>query len=78
MTCDPAKVLSKLKEFNNQMDDSLKVTDTELEHAIKLASGDYSSVESIDAMKKLLLWPKGKLNHFLGFISKNMDLTGLY
>lgn len=43
------------------MDDSLKVTETELEHVIKLASGDYSSIESIDAMKKLLLWPKENL-----------------
>ncbi|XP_031618789.1 phospholipase A-2-activating protein [Contarinia nasturtii] len=60
-TCDPTKVLAKLKEFNNMVDETLKVSDKELEEVIKLAQNDFSSSESIVVMKKLLLWPNERL-----------------
>lgn len=60
-TCDPIKVLDKLKSFNGSINESLRVADDELTQAIKLAVGDHSSSNaSITALKRLLCWPKGE------------------
>lgn len=60
--CDASKILVKLKEFNNQLPgDSPKVSDEELEMAIKLISQTKPSDEAIEGFKKIMNWPNEKL-----------------
>lgn len=72
-TCDPSKVLDKLKSFNGSLADSLKVTESELNEAIKLAMGDHSSAaSSIQSLKKLLRWPKGRRSASVSFFDRDV------
>lgn len=61
-SCDASKILVKLKEFNGQLpDESAKVSDGELEMAIKLISQKDPNDEAIEGFKKIMNWPNEKL-----------------
>lgn len=48
------------RSFNATIaDNSFKVSEEDLNEAIKLAMTDYSSSKSIESLKLLLRWPKG-------------------
>ncbi|KAG5672211.1 hypothetical protein PVAND_002355 [Polypedilum vanderplanki] len=59
---DGSKILAKLKEFNNQLEDeNLKVTDTQIDSINQLFSNNVPDDETIKIFKKLLQWPNDKL-----------------
>lgn len=50
------------RSFNTAIaDDSLKISDDDLNDVIKLATADYSSAKSIESLRQLIRWPKGTL-----------------
>lgn len=59
---DGAKILMKLKEFNEQINEQyLKMTEEMLEKVVKLADSDSADTSAVDSLKTMLKWPKEKL-----------------
>lgn len=57
---DATKILAKLKEFNNQInDESVKVTDDDLKNVVELMSS--KDIKDVSALKVLMKWPTEKL-----------------
>lgn len=55
--------LDKLKEFNNKIDEELRLSESQLLSFIKSADLN-SNLEGIHHLDKLLLWSSGELNFF--------------
>lgn len=58
---DASKILAKLKEFNGQVDESLKTTDEALASIVALIDAKGSNMAVVDELEKLLAWPQAKL-----------------
>lgn len=58
---DAAKILAKLKEFNNQLDQTHKILDESVEAAVGLIDGRAVSINGIESLESMLKWPEEKL-----------------
>lgn len=58
---DASKILAKLKEFNSQLEDGLKVSDGDLEAVVALIDCKSVDKAAVAKLETMLSWPEAKL-----------------
>lgn len=56
-TGDPQVVINKIKEFNGNVPDDLKVSESDLESLIPICKGPATDLAAFELLYKLLQWP---------------------
>ncbi|XP_050305466.1 phospholipase A-2-activating protein [Anthonomus grandis grandis] len=58
---DPTVILKKLKEFNSQLPDNNKASESDLESLVKICGGSTEDRSSYEVLFRLLMWPEDKI-----------------
>ena len=58
---DATKILAKLKEFNDQLDQAYKISNEAVEAAVGLIEGGSAIATGINSLELMLKWPEAKL-----------------